>query len=259
MREALRVLEAMRVVEIRKGISGGVFVADVDMKTTLLSIMNFIRFEAVSIKDITLMRFILEPSIIRIVSSLITEEDLKSLKTTIESEYRSIPPSDLVKGIGFHRHLARLTHNPILIVIMDFIDSLISDLKIRIDLGSEFYQHVRGFHEQVLHCLENKDVLGAIKGITADILFVGDFMARKQNTQPFDPAVLGFDPEGENYSCNGGGLEKNNQSDAYKTLLNNQHQTTTTADKSEDLIFRHLGTGELYRVVKHQDGNSEKN
>ena len=50
MREALRVLEVMGFVEIRKGTSGGAFVAEVDMKTTINSIINFIHFKPISVK-----------------------------------------------------------------------------------------------------------------------------------------------------------------------------------------------------------------
>ena len=40
MREALRVLEVMGLIEIRKGVSGGVFIAEVEMSTTINSIIK---------------------------------------------------------------------------------------------------------------------------------------------------------------------------------------------------------------------------
>ena len=61
MREALRVLEAMGLLEIRKGISGGAFVAEVDMRTTVHSIMNFLHLQSVSVKEITMLRLFIEP------------------------------------------------------------------------------------------------------------------------------------------------------------------------------------------------------
>ena len=55
VREALRALEAMGLVEIRKGVSGGIFVAEVDMKTTINSIVNFLNFKSLSIKDMCIL------------------------------------------------------------------------------------------------------------------------------------------------------------------------------------------------------------
>jgi len=189
LREALRVLEVMGVIEIRKGLAGGVFAADVDMKTTLISIMNFVNFEAAPIKDITMIRYILEPVIVQIVIPLITEKDIVNMEEMIE--YESDPLlAGSIKGVGFHRYLARITHNPILILITDFIDNLLSDIKIKVNLGDDFYQKVRAFHEQTLQALRDHDVNGAIQGMIADVLFVGDRIATLLDSPKFDPALL---------------------------------------------------------------------
>ena len=140
LREALRVLEAMGLIEIRKGLSGGVFIAEVDMKTTINSSVNFLHFKSVSIKDITMLRLFVEPFIVRIAIRNITEDDISKLRAMIENESgESInnAEGEIKKGISFHRYLARLTHNPILILIMDFVDNLLTDIKSQSDLRDD--------------------------------------------------------------------------------------------------------------------------
>ena len=83
LREALRVLEGMGLVEIRKGIDGGVFIAEVDMKTTIHGILNFLHFKSVSIKDITMIRYLLEPPVTQIAASRIQPDDIVKLESMI--------------------------------------------------------------------------------------------------------------------------------------------------------------------------------
>ena len=90
LREALRVLEGMGLVEIRKGIAGGVFIAEVDMKTTIHGIINFLHFREVSVKDITMIRYLLEPPVAQIAALRIQPEDIIKLESMIV-EHPAVP------------------------------------------------------------------------------------------------------------------------------------------------------------------------
>jgi len=137
LREALRVLEGMGLVEIRKGIAGGVFIAEVDMKTTIHGIINFLHFREVSVKDITMIRYLLEPPVAQIAASRIQPEDIVKLESMIV-EPPAVPQTIVSREIGFHRYLARMTGNPILILVMDFIDNILNDVKFRLDPALNF-------------------------------------------------------------------------------------------------------------------------
>ena len=73
MREAMRVLEVLGLIEIRKGLGGGIFIAEVGMRTTIHSIINFLHFQPVSIKEITMLRYLIEPTVAQIAASKITD------------------------------------------------------------------------------------------------------------------------------------------------------------------------------------------
>jgi len=189
MREALRVLEVLGLIEIRKGIAGGAFVAEVDMKTTIHSLINFIHFQPVSIREITMLRYLIEPTVAQIAASRITDVDVQNLKKIIGETIGS-GGSELSKEIGFHRYLARMAGNTLLTLIIDFIDNLLEDIKGRLELGTEFYTEVREAHQTILECLIKKDSVGAGNAMSEDLLHVGEQLCKVDGSIPFDSQEL---------------------------------------------------------------------
>jgi GntR family transcriptional regulator, transcriptional repressor for pyruvate dehydrogenase complex len=247
LREALRVLEAMGIIQIRKGLTGGVFVAEVDMKTTLVSILNFLNFQAVSIKDITMVRYILEPAIIQLVAPLITEEDDRKISEMIKSESMGLETTEPIKGISFHRNLARMTHNAILIFIMDFIDNLIADIKAKEKLGVGYYKAITAYHNRILDCIRKKDIAEAIRVTKEDILFVGRYMAHQVNSPSFEPSDLKehfFDPiELPAGSSHG---EEPKQSALLRALSQGDSAATAADGSGRKMLLKQVDSGKLY-------------
>jgi GntR family transcriptional repressor for pyruvate dehydrogenase complex len=254
LREALRVLEGMGLVEIKKGITGGVFIAEVDMKTTIHGIINFLHFKTVSIKDITMIRYLLEPPVAQIAASRIQPEDIVKLESMIV-EHPAVPDTIVSREIGFHRYLARMTENPILILVMDFIDNILDDIKFQLDPGAEFYHKVVKAHQAILECLKQKDGVGARREIVNDLLEVGNHLANLSGTQPFDPAMLldenlPFRPYPTSLSLdrslNEVLLSKDLQQILGEDLADRIHK--------QGVVFRRIGTGELYFIALHHPG-----
>jgi GntR family transcriptional repressor for pyruvate dehydrogenase complex len=189
MREALRVLEVIGLIEIRKGTAGGAFVAEVDMKTTIHSLINFIHFQPVSILEITMLRYLIEPTVAQVAAAKITDEDVLNLKKIIGETIES-GGFELSKEIGFHRYLARMAGNTLLTLLIDFIDNLLEDIKGRLDLGTQFYTEVREAHQIILECLIQKDPVAAGIAMTNDLLHVGEAMCKADGSVPFDPKAL---------------------------------------------------------------------
>ncbi len=249
LREALRVLEGMGLVEIKKGISGGVFIAEVDMRTTIHGIINFLHFKTVSVKDITMIRYLLEPPVAQIAASRIQPEDIVKLEHII-TETPSTSPAIVSKEIGFHRYLARMTENPILILVMDFIDNILNDIKFQLDLGTEFYHKVAKSHRAILECLKQKDGVGARREMENDLLEVGNHLARVSGTQPFDPTMLLGEPFFLQPQQTSLSLDRS----INEVLLPKDLQKIFGGEAGERLqnqgvVFRKIGTGELYFIA----------
>jgi GntR family transcriptional repressor for pyruvate dehydrogenase complex len=249
LREALRVLEGMGLVEIKKGISGGVFIAEVDMKTTISGIINFLHFKTVSIKDITMIRYLLEPPVVQIAASRIQPEDIFKLENMIV-EQPAVPQTIFSKEIGFHRYLARMTENPILILVMDFIDNILNDVKFQLDPGTKFYHNVAKAHQAILECLRQKDGVGARREIVNDLLEVGNYLAKLSGTQPFDSTMLLDETLPLPSDRTSLSLDQPlNEFLLSKDLTQIFGEETADRLHKQGVVFRKIGTGELYFIA----------
>jgi GntR family transcriptional regulator, transcriptional repressor for pyruvate dehydrogenase complex len=190
MREALRVLEVMGLIGIRKGISGGAFVAEVDMRTTIHSIVNFMHFQSVSIREITMLRYLIEPTVAQIAATRLTEKDVRNLKRLLYEDITS-GETEVSKEISFHRYLARMSENTILVLTIDFIDNLLRSMKSKLNLSPDFYETVRKAHELILECLIQGDSVAAGVAMSNDLLEVGEHLSRLTGTPAFEPSQLG--------------------------------------------------------------------
>ncbi|MEJ2586604.1 MAG: FadR/GntR family transcriptional regulator [Deltaproteobacteria bacterium] len=189
MREALRVLEVIGLIEMRKGIAGGAYVAEVGMRTTIQAIINFLHFNTVSVRELTMLRFLIEPTVAEIAAIRRSEKDMEKLERIIGS---TIAPGDseVSKEISFHRYLARMSENAILTLTIDLIDNLLKSMKTTLGMPPDFYEHVREAHELILECIRQKDPIAAKVAMTNDLVAVGLFMSKISGTPPFDPMEL---------------------------------------------------------------------
>jgi GntR family transcriptional repressor for pyruvate dehydrogenase complex len=236
MREALRVLEAMGLLEIRKGIAGGAFVAEVSMRTTIHGILNFLHFQPVSISEITLLRYLLEPTVAQIAAVKRTEGDIQKLRDIL-SEASKPGQTELSMGITFHRYLARITKNPLLILVIDFVDGYLSSLKIKLNLGADFYERVQKAHETILECLIQGDPVAAGIAAAQDILEVDRYMSRQANSYPFDPSDI---------------VKYKQRSDMHLMAYPGAHVVTEDdpAFQKKGAILRRVGSGKLYVLLE---------
>ena len=186
LREALRVLEVMGLIEMRKGTSGGAFVAEMDMRTTIHNLITFLHLQKVSVKEITMLRYLIEPTVAQIAATKITEKDIVNLREIIGRTITS-GAHEVTKEIGFHRYLARMAGNTLLAVLVDFVDDLLKGLKAELNLGQDFYRKVRTSHRFILECMIQKDPVAARVAMANDLVAVGKYMALATKTDPFDP------------------------------------------------------------------------
>jgi GntR family transcriptional repressor for pyruvate dehydrogenase complex len=181
LREALRSLEVLGFLEIRKGASGGAYVTEVNMERAGDAFANFLHFKNLSLVNLTEVRLLLEPLVAEKATLAIAEEDLKKLGTMIE-EWDHILKNDLPVGsrknlVEFHQIIAAATGNPILAFMLEFVERLIVDVNAVLQPSREFSQRVLKSHKRIYQALLERDPVKArremvkhVKEVEKDLL-----------------------------------------------------------------------------------------
>jgi len=161
LREALRALEFLGFLEIRKGATGGAFVTKVDVEKARDLFLNFLHFQDLSLKDLSEVRLILEPYVAEKSATVITHEDLDRLKELNEEcdlVLQGRSHADLRRNeIEFHRIIGRATGNPILSFILEFVENLLVDAKEVLRPDEDFSRRVLMAHRRIVEALSQRD------------------------------------------------------------------------------------------------------
>jgi hypothetical protein len=113
---------------------------------------------------------------------------------------------------------------------MDFIESLLADLKVELDPGPEFYEEVEREHLKIIECFRLKDCAGVGKEMASHVLSVGRYLAHLAGSPPFSPIEF---PREETAESN------------HKPRL---PLSTQESLEKMGLLLRHVGNGGLYFI-----------
>ncbi|BBO83812.1 GntR family transcriptional regulator [Desulfosarcina ovata subsp. sediminis] len=161
IREALRALEVLGFLEIRKGANGGAVVIEVSEQTARDSIANYLHFKNVSIQDLAETRRLTEPYLAKLAAERMTPEDIDELEEIYQAHRQALDRGEAIYGgeneIGFHTRIAEASDNPVLILIMDFVHSLFREIKLEIRPGLGFSWMVSAAHGRILDAIKAGD------------------------------------------------------------------------------------------------------
>lgn len=157
LREALRRLSARGLIEIKKG--SGMYVSEIAIEDAINSLNLYydLKFDSNLIAQMIEMRSLFEPQIARLAARNRTEEDIQLLQNNITELERCNPDNtqlevDMINR--FHTYLAKATGNPMVIVSMEPIYSLLPRMR------NFMYANVDGEKEHTLTA--HKKILEAV-------------------------------------------------------------------------------------------------
>ena len=161
LREALRALEYMGLIEVRKGVQGGPYIVEVDAGITKDVLTNFLYFKNLSVASLSEVRKLIDPYAAGRAARLMGKPDLDRLAEVIRISRDARPDDysvDLAENdLNFHRIIASSAGNPILELVVDLVESLLGELKGMMKPDSGFSLAVLLAHERIFKAIEAKD------------------------------------------------------------------------------------------------------
>lgn len=132
LREALRRLSARGLIVIKKG--SGMYVSEIRIEDAINSLNLYydLRFDSNLIMQIIEVRRIFEPEIAKLAAKNRTEEDIKTLIENYNELERCDPDNTQLEADiinRFHMNIAKATGNPIVIITMEPIYSLLPRMR----------------------------------------------------------------------------------------------------------------------------------
>lgn len=158
LREALRRLSARGLIQIRKG--SGMYVSEIKIEDAISSLNLYydLKFDSNLISQIIEVRRLFEPQIARLAARNRTLEDIEKLRENLRS-LESCDPDNTQLEVDtinkFHMNLAKASGNPIVIVTMEPIYSLLPRMR------NFIYANVEGEKEYTLDA--QKKILEAVE------------------------------------------------------------------------------------------------
>ena len=161
VREALRTLEGMGLVTIRRGAGGGPVVSSIDWEIARESFENFLFFQDISLRELSEVRSLLEPYIARKAAESFDAQAIAELQAVHEQCEELIRQGKSLVGaeaeVMFHVLLGKNSGNSALWVILDFVNSILMKTKQEVNVGQDFSLTVLEAHRKILKAIEDKD------------------------------------------------------------------------------------------------------
>lgn len=130
LREALRSLEHAGLIRLQKGASGGAFICEGSGNAITTSLMDLYHVGTITPDQLTEARIWLESVIVREACRRATPEDIKALQQNVEEAAEAAKSGDFQRraeiNLDFHRKLAAMTANPIVVIVMDGLLNVLS-------------------------------------------------------------------------------------------------------------------------------------
>jgi GntR family transcriptional repressor for pyruvate dehydrogenase complex len=132
VREALRVLEANGLVEIRVGARGGAFITAPSSRLVGEGIVDLISLESISAQEVTETRMVFELGIVPLVCERATDEDVAALYVICDQSDAAVKADEypLALSAAWHTRYAQSAHNrAVTMFVTSLHDALLRSLE----------------------------------------------------------------------------------------------------------------------------------
>lgn len=171
LREALRSLEHAGLIRLQKGASGGAFITEANGAAITTGLLDMYHSGTISPTQLTEARIWLESVVVREACQRATPEEIEHLRENVRQAEEANARGDLDEraevNLEFHRVLAHMTANPVVVIVMDSVLSVLRHFVQTI--GPYENSFVLPSRKRFIKLMEARDVDGAIAEMEASL------------------------------------------------------------------------------------------
>jgi GntR family transcriptional regulator, transcriptional repressor for pyruvate dehydrogenase complex len=162
IREALRVLEAEGLIEVKRGVRGGPRVRLPDVSVSARHISLLLQMRGVSLVDLAEARRILEPAAVRELAQRVTRADIDALRAVLEAERASGDnhAESARQASRFHAMVIELAGNHTTALLNELLEGILESQgratleRMTFRSACEVVESSRSIHEEFVALLE---------------------------------------------------------------------------------------------------------
>jgi GntR family transcriptional repressor for pyruvate dehydrogenase complex len=164
VREALRILQAMGLIETRPG--RGAFLKSKDLGDST-SITKWFREHEIQLREFMEVRMALEPLAVKLAIERGTESEFTEIAEIFKSFEKAQEKRDVINlaisDEAFHNAIVKATHNQLLIIINQNIANAFAEYRTKSFAAEKTANHALEPHRAILSALQKRDVAEAKK------------------------------------------------------------------------------------------------
>jgi GntR family transcriptional repressor for pyruvate dehydrogenase complex len=180
LREAIRVLEALGMLDVRQGVSGGAFVREIDDEIIREHLYNYFFFQNPDIKDFTQLRSIVEPRVVEMIVDRMTDKDLAEFDDLLLRTEKKLNEDQFFFDLDneFHHKIAKLSGNRVIVFVVDSMKAAVVNIKLKVQIPQSFYREVYNAHVRIVDAFKKKDPKAAADEMSNHIMEVEDSLVQ---------------------------------------------------------------------------------
>lgn len=172
VRDALRALEAIGLIEVRVGARGGAFVTAPTGSIVGQTMSDMMMMSAITPEDVVEARLVVELGTVTLACSRATEEDLAALRELAERSIQSLDAKSYTRELSwdFHALVAKAAHNVAIEGLTSSFRSSLSMHPIRTREGAKAHALSVEEHERILEAIVRRDGAAARREMATHLL-----------------------------------------------------------------------------------------
>jgi GntR family transcriptional repressor for pyruvate dehydrogenase complex len=187
VREALRVLEANGLVQIRVGARGGAFVRAPSREQVGEGILDYLTMSPVTANDVTELRMVLELGIIPLVCERATDDDIEDLLKLCRQAQEALATDsyDVGMSAAFHTRVAQCAHNGAIALLLPSLHGpLLMSLREARQVAAEMGKRGTQEHLALVAAVRDRDVASATRIMRAHLERTAARVRREERRKP---------------------------------------------------------------------------